>query len=116
MPRLIRRLAQQDFRGGAGPRATRVDLAPYRTFLEDLNVGEGAILALESEEPPRVVKRRLSMAAGERNLIARWLTSAPGQLRFRLMERKERPEAASAPSRGRGGRRAGAAPRPRRPR
>ena len=116
MPRLIRRLAREDFRGGAGPRATRVDLGPYRGFLEGLNIGEGGVLALEGEETPRVVKRRLSMAAGERNLGVRWLTYEAGQLRFRLTAQQERPEATPPAETPRPRGRPGGAPRRRAPR
>ena len=105
MVTLIQRLPQEAFRRGNG--AARFDPTPYREFLLDLNVGQGGVIELEPGEHQRVVKRRLSLVARERQLRTKWLTAGPGQLRFQLIARKEvapptpAPAPAVAPKRGR---------------
>ena len=109
MVTLVQRLSTDAFRRGGG--AAKLDLAPYRGFLEGLQKGEGAVIELEPGEQQRVVKRRLSLAGRERNLGVKWLTAAPNHLRFQLTERKERsaPRAAAA-ARGGGAQRGRRAP------
>ena len=102
MVTLVQRLSAEAFRRGGG--AAKLDLAPYRGFLEGMQKGEGAIIELEPGEQQRVVKRRISLAARERDLGVKWLTATPNQLRFQLTERKER----SAPRASGDGRRSGA--------
>lgn len=95
MPRLIQRLAHDQFHGAKGP--AKVDLALYRDILEGLTVGQGALIELEPDDRQRVVKGRLSRAAGERGCDVRWLTAVAGQVRFQLRERRERREATPRP-------------------
>ncbi len=108
MPQLVRHLAVADFANRRGRGQPHIDLTVYREFLDGLPIGDGGVLELEEGENQRVVKRRLSMAAGERAAAIKWRTAARGQLRFQLIERKPGPVAASPPpgatNRGRGGR------------
>jgi hypothetical protein len=95
MPQLIRRIGTGDFRRGPG--VPRLDLQPYRGFLEDLTLGEGGILELEEGETQRVVKRRLSMAAAEQGASIKWRTAPAGQLRFQLIKPTKEPVEATPP-------------------
>jgi len=112
MPQLVRRLATADFSRRRGMGMAHLNLTPYREFLDGLPIGDGGILELEEGDHQRVVKRRLSMAAGERDASIKWRTAPRGQLRFQLVERKREPVAATPPPdalptsgrKGRGGR------------
>jgi len=97
MPQLVRRLATADFSRRRGMGMAHLDLTVYREFLDGLPLGDGGVLELEEGEHQRVVKRRLSMAAGEREASIKWRTAARGQLRFQLIERKREPVATTPP-------------------
>lgn len=96
MPQLIRHFDSGDF-GRRGKGMLRMDLTPYRAFLADLALGKGGILELEDGEDQRVVKRRLSMAATERDARVKWWSAPAGQLRFQLVQRQKEPVEATPP-------------------
>lgn len=77
-----------------------VDLTPYEEFLRPLSVGEGGLITLEEGDLPRVVKRRLSVAARERGVAVRWRTAPEGKLRFQLVEPKRKAELLGEPETG----------------
>ena len=100
MPRLVRRLATADFSRRRGMGLAHLDLTAYRGFLDGLPIGDGGVLELEEGDHQRVVKRRLSMAAGERDAAVKWRTAPRGQLRFQLVERKKESREATPPPDG----------------
>lgn len=63
-----------------------MDLVPYQEIIADLGLGEGAEIELEEGEQQRVVKRRFSMAAGQRGQALKWRTlTKEGHLRFEVI-------------------------------
>lgn len=96
MVRLVKTMSQDELQRRRRS-TTKIDLGPYRDILDGLSVGEGALIELEPGETQRVVKRRLTMTAGELGYAARWMSAPDHQLRFRLVERKETPEATPPP-------------------
>ena len=84
MPKLAKVLTDADLRAA---RARPVmDLTPYLEVIDSITRqgGVGGELVLSPDESQRTEKRRLSLAAKQRNLVLTWRKSSPGQLRFVL--------------------------------
>ena len=91
MPQLEHVLTQEDLtrRGtGGGP-----DLTLYMDIIDTLREqeGVGGVLSLDEGESQRTVKRRMSIAAKERDYQLTWRKAPEGQLRFVLAAPGEAP-------------------------
>lgn len=86
MPQLAKVLTEADLKSQRGQ--TRMDLTPYMEIIEEVSRqgGVGGELALGSGESQRTEKRRLSIAAKQRNLKLTWRKPRDGGLRFVLAE------------------------------
>ncbi len=96
-------------RGRGGNKGRKLDLAPYMAMVEGLDLMEGGILTLDAEDQQRTTKRRLTIAAHSRGFGVKWRTAAEGQLRFQLVEMKEKPKPEASATPGKRGRKAKAA-------
>lgn len=96
VPRLVKTLKAGDLqRRGGG--TSKLDLELYSALLADLQVGEGAEIAVEPEEKQRLVKRRFSLAAARRGLGLKWRTpTKEGHLRFQLLAEQRQARRLSA--------------------
>ena len=82
MPRLIRVLTEADV---AAARIRPItDLTPYLEIIDAITRqgGVGGEISLAPNESQRTEKRRLSLAAKQRNLRLTWRKARPGELRF----------------------------------
>ncbi len=81
---LTRVLRDEDMQRGAAP--PRLDLTPYMDIIDTIleQSGAGGHLALGPGESQRTEKRRLSIAAKQRNLKLTWRKPRDGGLRFVL--------------------------------
>jgi hypothetical protein len=86
MPQLKKVLTEADLASARGQ--TRMDLTPYMEIIDEVqrNDGLGGELALNAGESQRTEKRRLSIAAKQRNLKLIWRKPREENLRFVLSE------------------------------
>jgi hypothetical protein len=86
MPQLKKVLTEADLASARGQ--TRMDLTPYMEIIDEVqrNDGLGGELALNPGESQRTEKRRLSIAAKQRNLKLIWRKPREENLRFVLSE------------------------------
>lgn len=91
MPELTRVLTQEDLTSARGQ--TRMDLTPYMEIIDEVakQGGVGGELALGPDESQRTEKRRLSIAAKQRNLKLTWRKPREGGLRFVLSDEGSSP-------------------------
>lgn len=84
MPELARVLAESDLASSRGQ--SRMDLTPYFGIIDEVaqQGGVGGEVALLSDESQRTEKRRLSIAAKQRDMKLTWRKSREGMLRFVL--------------------------------
>jgi hypothetical protein len=86
MPKLAKVLTEADLASARGQ--TRMDLTPYMEIIDEVarQGGLGGELALNDGESQRTEKRRLSIAAKQRNLKLIWRKPREENLRFVLSE------------------------------
>lgn len=86
MPKLAKVLTEADLTSARGQ--SRMDLTPYMEIIDEVSTqgGVGGELTLNSGESQRTEKRRLSIAAKQRNIKLIWRKPRDGGLRFVLSE------------------------------
>lgn len=86
MPKLAKVLTEADLTSARGQ--SRMDLTPYMEIIDEVSNqgGVGGELTLNSGESQRTEKRRLSIAAKQRNIKLIWRKPRDGGLRFVLSE------------------------------
>src|SRR5688500_12483268 len=84
MPQLARVLAESDLVSSRGQ--SRMDLTPYFGIIDEVaqQGGVGGEVTLSPDESQRTEKRRLSIAAKQRDMKLTWRKSREGMLRFVL--------------------------------
>jgi len=84
MPDLIRVLNEGDLTSVRGQ--SRMDLTPYYEIIDAIGQqkGVGGEVKLRPDESKRTEKRRLSIAAKQREMKLTWRKSQEGELRFVL--------------------------------
>jgi hypothetical protein len=83
MPQLSKVLTEEDIKTQRV--APTLDLTPYLAIIDSVvKDGVGGVLALAEGESKRTEKRRMSLAAKERNLNLTWRKSDEGVLKFVL--------------------------------
>ncbi len=84
MPKLAKVLTEADLTSARGQ--SRMDLTPYMEIIDEVSRqgGLGGELTLNSGESQRTEKRRLSIAAKQRNVKLTWRKPRDGGLRFVL--------------------------------
>ncbi len=82
MPKLAKVLTEADLTSARGQ--SRMDLTPYMEIIDEVSRqgGLGGELTLNSGESQRTEKRRLSIAAKQRNVKLTWRKPRDGGLRF----------------------------------
>ena len=74
------------------PRINRIDLTPYKDFLQQYEVGVTVDLPLDTGESVRAIKRRLTLASKELDMRLRYpLGMGPEVVRFKVMPLEKRP-------------------------
>ena len=72
-------------------RTSRIDLTPYKDFLQEYEIGETVDLPLESGESPRAIKWRLTLASKELGMRLRYpLDMGTSVVRFKVMPLEKR--------------------------
>ncbi|MAG35708.1 MAG: hypothetical protein CL878_05615 [Dehalococcoidia bacterium] len=72
-------------------RTNRIDLTPYKAFLEQYEVGVTVDLPLEDGESPRAIKRRLTLASKELGMRLRYPQNMGTEVvRFKVMPLEKR--------------------------
>lgn len=91
MPKLAKVLTESDLTSARGQ--TRMDLTPYMDIIEEITRqgGVGGELQLGSGESQRTEKRRLSIAAKQRDMKLIWRKPREGGLRFVLAKPGQTP-------------------------
>jgi hypothetical protein len=86
MPKLVKVLTEADLRSARGQ--SRMDLTPYFEIIDQVakEKGLGGEMALDNGESQRTEKRRLSIAAKQRDMRLTWRKPRDGVLRFVLSE------------------------------
>ena len=84
MPELTKVLTETDLASNRGQ--SRMDLTPYFEIIDHIasQQGLGGEVALRDGESKRTEKRRLSIAAKQRDMKLTWRKSREGELRFVL--------------------------------
>lgn len=82
MPTLTKVLTEEDLKSSRGQ--SGMDLTRYFEIIDEAMKGVGGDVSLETEESQRTEKRRLSIAAKQRDMKLTWRKSAEGRLRFVL--------------------------------
>lgn len=84
MPKLAKVLTEADLTSARGQ--TRMDLTPYIEIIEEVSKqgGVGGEVQLAAGESQRTEKRRLSIAAKQRDMKLIWRKPRDGGLRFVL--------------------------------
>ena len=84
MPKLVKVLTEADLKSSRGQ--SRMDLTPYIEVIDEVSKrgGVGGEVALGDDESKRTEKRRLSIAAKQRDMKLTWRKSSEGELRFVL--------------------------------
>lgn len=84
MPQLVKVLTESDLTSSRGQ--SRMDLTPYFGIIDEVTQhgGVGGEVALLPDESQRTEKRRLSIAAKQRDLKLTWRKPRQGVLRFVL--------------------------------
>jgi hypothetical protein len=91
MPKLAKVLTEADLTSARGQ--TRMDLTPYMEIIDEVarQGGVGGEVQLGPDESQRTEKRRLSIAAKQRNAKLIWRKPRDGTLRFVLSQPGQSP-------------------------